>query len=114
MRVLVCGSHHASDHVACWKVLDALDPRPGLVIAGGAEGIDTFAETWALLNGIPCMTFKAAWICPRLGSKAGPIRNAWMLTWGKPDLVLAFPGESGTENMVLKADLAGVTVRRVG
>jgi hypothetical protein len=36
----------------------------------------------------------------RLGRKAGPIRNQRMLEEGKPDLVVAFPGGTGTAGMM--------------
>jgi UDP-N-acetylmuramoylalanine-D-glutamate ligase len=37
-----------------------------------------------------------------------------MLNNGKPDLVVAFPGGRGTENMVKQAEAAGVPVKKVG
>ena len=46
----------------------------------------------------------------RLGRKAGPIRNQRMLDEGKPDLVVAFPGGTGTAGMVALACKAGVRV----
>jgi hypothetical protein len=45
-----------------------------------------------------------------LGRKAGPIRNERMLTEGKPDLVVAFPGGRGTAHMTRLAREAGVEV----
>lgn len=112
MRLLVCGSHVAWDAAEVWRRMDELQPRPELVIAGGANGVDTFAAEWAKRRGIPCMVFPAAWDSP-LGRAAGPIRNGWMLRFGQPDLVLAFPGGPGTENMVTQAKKKGVEVRLV-
>jgi predicted Rossmann-fold nucleotide-binding protein len=40
------------------------------------------------------------------------MRNARMLTY-KPDLVIAFPGGRGTEDMISQARTAGVTVTKV-
>jgi len=37
-----------------------------------------------------------------------------MIDEGKPDLVLAFPGGRGTDDMVRRAEKAGIEVRRVG
>lgn len=45
---------------------------------------------------------------------AGPIRNQHMLDIGKPDVVLAFPGGRGTEDMIRRAEKAGVPVKRIG
>jgi hypothetical protein len=50
----------------------------------------------------------------RHGNKAGPIRNATMLAMKPPvKLVVAFPGGSGTADMVAKAKAAGLEVMEV-
>jgi UDP-N-acetylmuramoylalanine-D-glutamate ligase len=41
------------------------------------------------------------------------MRNKWMLTDGKPDLVIAFPGGRGTASMVNLARAAGVPVTEI-
>jgi hypothetical protein len=79
-----------------------------LLIAGGASGADTLAARWAQDRGVPTQVYMAEW--ERLGREAGPIRNQRMLTEGKPDLVVAFPGGKGTANMVAQARAAGVRV----
>jgi len=45
---------------------------------------------------------------------AGPIRNQWMLKYGKPDLVLALPGGAGTASMIDLASKAGVPFKKAG
>ena len=47
------------------------------------------------------------------GKAAGPIRNQQMLDEGKPDVVIAFPGASGTADMINRAGLTNVPVVRV-
>lgn len=80
------------------------------MIQGGALGADKFAAEWARskpeLQRYVC---RAEW--DKYGKKAGPMRNARMLEW-KPDLVVAFAGGVGTENMVKQAEQAGVKVIR--
>ena len=44
------------------------------------------------------------------GRKAGPIRNQRMIDEGRPDLVVAFPGGTGTADMVERARVAGIRV----
>lgn len=44
--------------------------------------------------------------------RAGPVRNSWMLDL-KPDLVIAFPGGRGTQNMVEQAKKRGIKVMTV-
>lgn len=107
MRILVCGGRDYDDQRRVFAVLDAL--APALVIQGGARGADLHARAWATARGKPCATFDAPWAA--LGRGAGPIRNGWMLEFGHPDLVVAFPGGKGTADMVSQAQRAGIQVR---
>lgn len=109
MRVLVCGGRGYSDAEAVARALNAL--RPSLVIHGAARGADALAATWAAAYGIPAQPFPADW--ETYGRAAGHVRNARMLAEGKPDLVVAFPGGRGTEDMKRRARKAGVEVREV-
>lgn len=127
MRVLVTGGRlfgvqRSQRHLveaALQSTLEAEADRLGseddeiefIVIQGGANGADKAARDWAVKNGHVSLTFDAPW--GHYGSSAGPIRNGWMLQYGKPDLVLAFPGGLGTANMVSQAEAAKVPVRRI-
>lgn len=116
-RVLVCGGRTFNDLGAVWGQLDAFHALQGpitVVIHGGAMGVDNFAHTWAYRNGVPDLPYPvsdADW--KRHGKRAGPMRNRWMLADGKPDLVIAFPGGTGTADMVKQARAAGVKVEVV-
>ena len=113
MKVLVCGGRDYSDRVAVWYTLDAFGPPPiTFVISGMAKGADTFAAQWARRFLIPLQEIPANW--QRDGKAAGPIRNQQMLTEGKPDAVIAFPGGRGTADMVRRAERAGVPVYKIG
>lgn len=90
-------------------VLDRI--RPAKIIHGGANGADSLAHQYAHISGIPVTVYPADW--KKHGRGAGPIRNAQMLTEGKPDLVVAFPGGTGTKDMVTRAKRAGVEVLEV-
>jgi predicted Rossmann-fold nucleotide-binding protein len=109
-RVLVCGGRNYEDRDALYAALDQLhsEHRFSVVIAGGARGADTLAADWAKERGIPTEIYMAEW--NRLGRKAGPIRNRRMLDEGKPDLVVAFPGGTGTAGMAALARNAGEPV----
>jgi len=109
--VLVCGSHLDPHYHLVYRTLDALDPRPELIVQGEARGVDDSAANWAAKRGIPCAGFRANW--GDRGRAAGPIRNGWMLKFMRPALVIAFPGGKGTANMVEQARKAGVEVRVV-
>lgn len=107
MRVLVCGGRSFDGWSAVHRTLSEI--KPSVVIQGGASGADQLAAKWADVNGVPLVTYPALW---KQGKKAGPIRNAFMLQDGRPDVVIAFPGGHGTEDMIRKAEAAGVPVRR--
>lgn len=110
LKVLVCGGRDFTDRARAFSVLDTLhSERPiGCVISGGARGADTLGELWAISRRIAVMKFPAHW--DTLGSAAGKMRNCWMLDYGKPDIVVAFPGGPGTRHMVAQSRRAGVEV----
>jgi predicted Rossmann-fold nucleotide-binding protein len=111
---LVCGGRDFTDQQFLEETLDSIVAkfgRPELVISGGAAGADTGAMRWAVANKIRRRVFSADWA--RHGKAAGMIRNARMLVEGRPDLVVAFRGGRGTENMVNQAREAGVAIVKV-
>ena len=112
--VLVCGGRNFEDKEFVFDKLDMLDGKLDgidVVINGGAKGADTLAARWARRQGIDVYTFEAEW--ETYGRSAGAIRNKQMLTEGKPDLVIAFPGGKGTRNMIKQAKRKGITVMEV-
>jgi hypothetical protein len=111
-RVLACGGRNYSDRGAVFAALDAVHEADGIdiVIHGGAPGADSLAGAWAAERGVACRVFLADW--KRDGRAAGPLRNARMLKDGVPDIVVAFPGGKGTQDMTKKAAAAGLPVRQ--
>ncbi len=63
----------------------------------------------ALDNRVPFEAFEARWNTYH-GNRAGNVRNARMLREGRPDLVIAFEGGSGTQDMICKTLAAGIPV----
>jgi len=124
MKILVCGGRNFKDKDLVYRTLDDLVPygdpcqygnslpKNVTIIHGGAEGADSLADEWALVNWCSILEYPADW--KKYGKAAGPIRNTQMLIHSKPDLVLAFPGGAGTANMVKLAEAAGVEVKKVG
>jgi hypothetical protein len=110
MRVLVCGGRTFADQALLEATLDRLHHIRVFttLIEGDAVGADRMAGAWADARGIAHEVFKADW--EGQGSKAGPLRNLRMLEEGRPDLVIAFPGRSGTAHMKRIAREAGVAV----
>jgi hypothetical protein len=79
-----------------------------LLIHGAARGADSLAAAWAHDCHVPQLGVRADW--NKHGRAAGPIRNQIMLDEGKPHLVIAFPGGTGTADMVRRARAAKVRV----
>lgn len=100
MRILVCGGRAYHDRDWVFNVLDTVHSmyKVTCVIQGGARGADSLGQRWAEANRIPCQQFDADW--DTHGRAAGFIRNEEMLTKGRPNMVVAFPGGPGTRNMI--------------
>lgn len=92
---------------AYYKVFD----KDVFIIEGGARGADRLAKSWRMKRGIPGKTFPADW--KKYGKSAGYKRNREMLIRGRPDIVIAFPGGTGTNMMCDIAYEDGVEVVRM-
>ncbi len=72
------------------------------LIHGGCQGVDAFAGAYAFTRGMITTSVPAKW--DKYGNRAGPIRNAYMLKHGKPDVLIAFHEDisrsRGTGHMV--------------
>ena len=126
MRVLVTGGRLSTlkklgidpgtMHCLVVKTLNALSAngaRDVTIIHGGANGIDSMADTWASATRTDKEVYPVTpeeW--EKLGKSAGSLRNAFMLT-KEPNLVLVFPGGNGTIDMVARARHAQVKVFEV-
>lgn len=96
--------------VFVFDTLDEIHEKRGIVcvIQGEARGADRAAKLWAQDRGVPTEDYPADW--ERYRKRAGLLRNAEMLVKGKPDVVVAFPGGTGTAHMVRIARDADVPV----
>jgi hypothetical protein len=122
-KMLVCGGRKYDDVPWMWMHLDsiAIERRVEWVIDGGQwhldktrgiVGADYWANQWAKARGMKNSQYFADWL--EQGNAAGPIRNRRMITEGKPDFVVAFPGGSGTASTVGLARAAGIDVIHIG
>ena len=126
MRVLITGGRVATlkklgidpgaMHVLVVKTLNTVSAngaRDITLIHGGANGVDSMADTWAAATRTKKEVYPVTpeeW--EKLGKSAGSIRNGFMLT-KNPDVVLVFPGGNGTIDMVARARHAKVRVFEV-
>jgi hypothetical protein len=106
----VCGSRETGDpesaRALVSKLLSSL-PSDSTVIHGGAEGIDTWADSIAWALGLHVEQWPADW--SMYGLRAGILRNLAMLDT-KPDRVFAFwnGSSSGTRHTITEARRRGI------
>ena len=98
---IICGGRDFTDsdmfNSAMFEII-AMRGCPSKVIHGAASGADDLADKWAKRMGIAAFPTPAMWASQ--GKAAGPIRNQKMLDAYHPNAVIAFPGGSGTADMV--------------
>lgn len=113
MIVVVAGGRDYAGWDRLCEELDALHAsRPIAKLAhGGARGADTMAGAWARSRSVEEVVFPAQW--NTFGKNAGPIRNRGMLDDMAPDVLVAFPGGSGTDGCVREARKRGIFVLEV-
>ena len=101
--VVAGGSRYQEDQAFVFDAMDAIHARTPIakVANGGCRGTDKLVTSWAKSRGVEWEEHEAKW--DEFGKSAGPIRNRHMLRVEKPDLVVAFPGGSGTKDLVRKA-----------
>lgn len=100
-RILVCGGRKFADNKLFEQTMAKALPffdQDYCIINGLATGADSMAHAWACGRGVPSICVPANWGIYK--DKAGPIRNQWMIDFCAPDLVIAFPGGSGTAHMI--------------
>lgn len=100
-KILICGGRDYQNMARFDEVMFDCVPyfdEDYCIIQGGAKGADALAKEWAKENGRACIQVSANW--DYYNNQAGFIRNKWMLVYCQPDLVIAFPGGTGTKNMV--------------
>lgn len=110
-RILICGGRNYNNSARFDEVMAAITPyfKPSFcIIQGGARGADRLAAIWAFDRGCAMLEMRANWNF--YSYSAGYIRNGWMIEFGMPDLVVAFPGGTGTQNMIEQARAKGIDV----
>lgn len=81
------------------------------IISGMATGADTLAVEFARHFNLKLHEFSADW--KRYRNGAGHIRNQKMIDEGKPKLGIAFPGGTGTADMIKRLKFEGIPVREI-
>lgn len=108
--VLVTGGRDFNDAEMVHRALSSVTRKLGrgwTLIHGGARGADLLCRRWAFYNGIRSVAVPADWGAN--GKRAGPIRNAKMVSMG-PVLGVVFPGGKGTLDCQSKMERAGIEI----
>jgi hypothetical protein len=108
--VLVTGGREYTDIGTVFDCLTTLDEqfKRMIIIHGAAKGADTLAGDVCKEVGIEMVTAPATW--GKYYKAAGPIRNKLMLDLFDIDLVLTFPGGTGTADMKEQSTKRGIPV----
>ena len=87
MRIAVTATRTWANREYLYGVLDGIHASQTLtVVVHDAD--DELTPEWARLNHVKTLPFKAHW--DEVGRGAGARRNEAMLTYGRPELVIAF------------------------
>lgn len=116
LHAICCGGRHYDNMPRVTRALDKLRAKNAgkrlLIIEGGATGADFLCGQYARIHSLPHLTMPAEW--NTLGRRhAGPVRNRQMADILPIDCVVAFPGGSGTADMVAHARELGIKVYEV-
>jgi len=108
--VLVTGGRDYKDVGTVFDCLTTLDAQFEriIVVHGDAPGADSLAYKVCDEVGIEQSRNPAAW--KKYQRASGPIRNTLMLDLFNIDLVIAFPGVTGTADMCEQAEARGIPV----
>jgi predicted Rossmann-fold nucleotide-binding protein len=109
MRLIVCGGRAYADRDRVFAALDRVHGKRTIttLIHGDAPGADRLADEWAQWHAVRREPYPADW--DKFGKVAGPERNQRMIDAGA-DGVVAFPGGTGTADLVRRAERAGISV----
>ena len=111
MRLLLAGGRHLKDATLIRKALSLIHIRTPIcvLIHGGHVALGNIVEDWARDRDIHILRYPANWRLP--GKRAEGVRNDFMLSDSRPDMVLALPGGDDTRALIAKALARGVPVR---
>jgi hypothetical protein len=103
-RMAIVGSR---DFPYMWMVGRYLDEKRSVteVVSGGARGVDTGAEHWAVKNDVPFKLFPADW--DKHGKAAGFIRNAEIVEYATDVVAFQYGDSKGTAHTIELARKAG-------
>lgn len=114
MRVLVSGSRDIDEKSVVYDAIIDSPWRPEVLVHGDASGVDKIADRYARMHSIDRDKHPIPeWVWEKVGRKAGPMRNDYMVRQADA-LVAVWDGESsGTKNAMQQAESEGLPVYKV-
>lgn len=100
MRVIIAGSRSIKEMDVLKEAIRLSNYEITEVVSGGAGGVDSLGEEWALNNRIPCKAFPVEGFEWEWSKKAGLDRNVRMAHYADA-LIAVWDGvSSGTKHMI--------------
>jgi hypothetical protein len=107
MKVIIAGSRSIRDMAVLEEAIKLAGYEITEVVSGGAGGVDSLGEEWALNHRIPCRRFTVEGFEWARGKDAGHKRNERMAIYGEA-LIAVWDGKStGTSDMVRRMKAHG-------
>lgn len=108
MKTIVAGSRGITNIDLLNRAIRESNFKITEIVSGGADGVDSLGEQWALANEIPVKKFIPSWSIH--GRAAGSMRNQVMAEYADA-LIAVWDGKSrGTADMIRRAKKEGLKV----
>lgn len=101
MKVVIAGSRSGMSYTDVKEAIRLSGFAITEVVSGGAGGVDTLGEQWAVENKIPITRFIPDWA--KQGRAAGPIRNRDMAVYAEAVIVVWNGQSKGSKSMIFEA-----------
>jgi len=114
VKVLVSGSRDIEEKSVVYDAIINAPWRPDEIVHGDASGVDKIADRYARMHSIDRDVHPIPeWIWDKIGPKAGPMRNDYMVRQADA-LIAVWDGESsGTRDAMQQAESEGLPVYKV-
>lgn len=112
--MLVSGSRDIDDKSVVYDAISSAPWDASMLIHGDASGVDKIADQYARLRNIDTDVHPVPdWVWEKVGRKAGPMRNDYMVRRADA-LIAVWDGESsGTKDTMQQAEREGLPVYKV-
>lgn len=107
MKTIIAGSRSITDYKLVYDIIKNSNINITEIVCGGAKGIDSLGEKYALENNIPIKYFFPDW---NLGKRAGILRNEQMGDYAEALIAIWDGNSKGTKHMINYASKKNLVV----